>query len=76
MLRDSGADFIHRLAYDKKVFNHFMNNAVDIHQQKEKEFYKNMPAAFLENLEKSHQEQKKSFLAIYDEYTAAQNKKS
>jgi len=76
MLRDSGADFIHKLAYDKKVFNHFMNNAVDIHQQQEKEFYKNMPAAFLENLEKSHQEQKESFLAIYYKYIAAQNKKS
>lgn len=67
MLRDSGADFIHKLAYDKKVFNYFMSNAVDIHQQKEKEFYKNMPAAFLENLERSHQEQRKSFLKIYDE---------
>lgn len=76
MLRDSGADFIHNLAYDKKVFNYFMSNAVDIHQQKEKEFYKNMPAAFLENLERSHQEQKENFLSIYDNYTAAQNKKS
>lgn len=71
MLRDSGAEFIHKLAYDKKVFKYFMNNAVDIHQQKEKEIYKDMPAAFLEQLEKNQAGQKDSWLSILDKKPAA-----
>lgn len=66
MLRDSGADFIHKLAYDKKVFNHFMSNAVDIHQQKQRDFYNHLPE-FKKRLEQIQKEEKESYLAIYDE---------
>lgn len=67
MLRDSGADFIHKLAYDKKVFNHFMDNAVEDHNQNQKDFYKGYSADFLKGLEQSQKEFKKNMLAIYDE---------
>ena len=67
MLRDSGADFIHKLAYDKNVFNHFVDNAVENHNKKEKDFYKDFPENFQKSLEQNQKEFRKSILAIYDE---------
>lgn len=82
-LRDSGADFIHKLAYDKKVFKHFMSNAVDVHNQKEMELEKELekrlekehnivtPADYLERMQQRQAEFKDSMLAIYDEIETA-----
>lgn len=67
MLKNSGAKFLHKLAYDKKVFMYFMNNAVDIHNQKEKDFNKDRPADYLKYQEQRQKEFKESMLAIYDE---------